>query len=116
MLILIHRSSIDDMRESIKGLALELVNKYDTGIRYTDRAIHIDTSLTHKHIDIFGRCGNPVRCEGLKPDFWYSDRRDLDRWFKSLGKEVNGIRLDHTQDVLKIVDILVKDGVKKCRL
>lgn len=116
MLILIHRSSTDDMRLTIRNLGTELVGRYDTGVRYTDRAIHIDTNLTYKHIDIFGRCGNPVRCEGLKPDFWYSDRRDLDRWFKSLGKEVNGIRLDHTQDVLKIVDILVKDGVKKCRL
>lgn len=113
MLILIHRSSIEDMRESIKILALELVNKYGTGVRYTDRAIHIDTNLTFKHIDILGRCGNPEKCSGLSPDFWYTDRRDLDHRFKSLGKDVNGIRLDHTQDVLKIVEILVRDEVKK---
>lgn len=113
MLILIHRSSTDDMRRTIKDLRTELVGRYDTGVRYTDRTIHIDTNLTCKHIDIFGRCGNPIRCEGLKPDFWYSDRRDLDWRFKSLGKDINGIRLDHTQDALKIVDILVRDEVKK---
>ncbi len=113
MLILIHRSSIDDMRESIKGLALELVNKYDTGIRYTDRAIHIDTSLTHKHIDIFGRCGNPEKCAGLRPDFWYTDRKDMDFWFECAAEKVNGIKLNDYRDTLKIIDILVRDGVKK---
>lgn len=116
MLILIHRSSIDDMRESIKGLAIELVNKYETGIRYTDRAIHIDTSLTHKHIDILGRCGNAEKCAGLSPDFWYTDRKDMDLLFKCRAVKVYGIKLNDCRDILKIVDILVKDGVKKCRL
>lgn len=113
MTILIHRSSIEDMRESIKILALELANKYSTGVRYTDRAIHIDTNLTFKHIDILGRCGNPEKCSGMSPDFWYTDRKDLDFWFKWDAGKVNGIKLDECRDALKIIDILVRDEVKK---
>ena len=113
MLILIHRSSIDDMRQTIKCLALELANKYGTGVRYTDRAIHIDTNLTFKHIDILGRCGNPMKCAGLRPDFWYTDRKDMDFWFKWSAGKVNGIKLDECRDALKIIDILVRDEVKK---
>ena len=113
MLILIHRSSIEDMRESIKILALELANKYSTGVRYTDRAIHIDTNLTFKHIDILGRCGISEKCSGLSPDFWYTDRKDLDFWFKWTAGKVNGIKLDEWRDALKIIDILVRDEVKK---
>lgn len=112
MLILIHRSSIDDMRKSIKKLATKLTDRYDTGIRFTDRAIHIDTTLAHKHIDIYGRSGDPTKYDGLLPDFWYSDRRDMDFWFQNAACRVGGIRLDDWKDVLKIVEILVRDNVK----
>lgn len=112
MLILIHRSSIDDMRKSIKDLVTKLTERYETGIRFTDRAIHIDTCLTHKHIDIFGRCGDPTKCAGLLPDFWYTDRKDFNEWFNHIAGRVGGIELSDWEDVLKIVEILVRENVK----
>lgn len=110
MLILIHRSCIDDMRKSIKKLATKLTDRYDTGIRFTDRSIHIDTTLAHKHIDIYGRSGNPTKCAGLLPDFWYTDRKDFNGLFNNIAGRVGGIELGNWEDVLKIVEILVREN------
>lgn len=112
MLILIHRSSIEDMRESIKELTAKLTERYNTGIRFTDRAIHIDTALAYKHIDILGRSGDVRKCAGLLPDFWYSDRKDLNNWFCNVAGRVGGIELNDWSDALKIIEILVRENAK----
>ena len=109
IVILIHQTFQTDLEITFRMLGEELVKKYNTGIAIGKRSILINKDITHRQIDIIGRCGDVRRCSGLRPDFWYSDRKDTH--LIGQGSElVNGIELDSVKRVLKIVDILAKEG------
>lgn len=113
MLILIHRSTKEELVQTMNYYMGELTDRFgpDAVQDGNRNRITINNFVLYKPIVIQGRFGDIRKTVGINPDFYYTDRADNWYFVEHGAQKVNGIRLTELRYVLKIVDILKRDDL-----